>query len=166
MTWTVLGYGAFGFLLGFISGMTEGHIAQYLLGLLVAFLGGSINYFLNKQKHKAELGAVLFAFSVLCVCGISSGVYIRANNVLWNGQGPLAQTRHKADDGEAEEHDQHVNLVGAFLKSSDKTSSLGEIHAHLDNIMAKTPPEQHEIVREEVDRIAMIIEDLTMEQRK
>jgi len=79
----ILGYSAFGFLIGFISGLCEGEVAQFLLGLLIAFMGGSLGYYILKDEKKLTvLGYLLFMFSLFCCIGLTTGIFLKINRVF------------------------------------------------------------------------------------
>jgi len=66
--WMILGFGALGFLVGNLAGISSAQIVKTLLGMLFAFGGGSIIAFLkgiNAHDRKVA-GASVFAFCIAC----------------------------------------------------------------------------------------------------
>jgi hypothetical protein len=83
-TLLISGFALFGFLIGYITGITSSEISQTILTALFAFMGGKV--FLdfqeeNKQKNRTA-GAILLFFSLLFFIGLNIGVYIKVNKLL------------------------------------------------------------------------------------
>jgi len=78
-----LGYFSLGLLIGIITGITSSPIATAIIASVFTFVGGAITIGIDKVKFKREmLGGILFCFSIACLIGILTGIYIKENRLL------------------------------------------------------------------------------------
>lgn len=84
LIWFFLGQAAFGLLIGLFVGLSVSEVVVSVIGLLFAFVGGSI-LVLIKGKTDRQLSVIGVSVTVLCmfiIAGTFSGIYMRVNNVL------------------------------------------------------------------------------------
>jgi hypothetical protein len=80
---TALAYGFLGLLVGVISGLTDSAISLTLFATLFTFVGGTAAYFLQMKPSERKLvSSVILSFSLCCLIGLLSGIYIKVNRVL------------------------------------------------------------------------------------
>lgn len=86
--WFLLGQGFFGLLIGSMVGLSISPVVGAVLGLLFAFLGGSI-IMLIKDKDAGQLafiGKCISVLSVFIMLGVVAGVNVREGNLFLLGQ--------------------------------------------------------------------------------
>jgi hypothetical protein len=84
MMWILIAFGALGFLIGNIAGLTASSVSTSLLSLLFAFGGGSVIAFIHKldQEHRRLAAQAIFALSVACFIGLYAGILVSEWQVL------------------------------------------------------------------------------------
>jgi hypothetical protein len=82
--WIPLGFGALGFLIGNLVGLSSTPIVKQVVGLLFAFAGGSVLAFIRKLKaqDRKTAGAAIFALSLACTLGLYIGVLTKTHHLL------------------------------------------------------------------------------------
>lgn len=98
------GFAAFGLLIGLITGLTSSAISGAIITALFAFVGGKIllNFDGKKPGVQINIGIVILGFSLFCVTGILSGIYIKVNQVLtitYTVKSNQSPTSSKKDSG-------------------------------------------------------------------
>ena len=91
--WFITGQAFFGFLIGVLCGLSISPVVGTLFGLLFFFIGGSLLVLITgKTDHQIKfIGKSLSALSLFMVLGASSGIYLRANDLLTKKSIPLFQ---------------------------------------------------------------------------
>jgi len=82
--WLAFAFAMLGLLIGTLVGLTSESVVQSLLGLLFAFMGGSVIALLGKltaEDRKAASQAIA-ALSVACLIGIYSGIVVTQHRLL------------------------------------------------------------------------------------
>lgn len=76
--WILIAFGALGFLIGNIAGMTASSVSTSLLSLLFAFGGGSVIALIQKldKEHRKLAAQAIFALSVACFIGLYTGILV------------------------------------------------------------------------------------------
>lgn len=78
-----LAYACLGLLVGVISGLTDSSISLTLFATLFTFTGGTAAYFLQMRPSERKLVSIIVLFfSISCLGGLLSGIYIKVNRVL------------------------------------------------------------------------------------
>ena len=80
----IVGFSFFGYLIGYMTGITSSEIAQASLTALFAFMGGKIFIDFQKQadiKNKVT-GVILTLFSIFFFLGLNTGIYIKINRIF------------------------------------------------------------------------------------
>jgi len=74
--WIILGLAALGFLIGNLVGLTASSVVTPLLGLLFAFVGGSVLGLFHKldERDRILAGRGVLALSLLCLVGTWTGI--------------------------------------------------------------------------------------------
>jgi hypothetical protein len=82
--WMVLGFGALGFLIGNIVGLSATSVVTQLISFLFALVGGSLLAFLHKlnEKDRRLAGAALLSLSLAAVAGMYLGVLVTEYRLL------------------------------------------------------------------------------------
>lgn len=83
-TWLYIGQALFGLVIGFMVGLSVSPVVSTIIGLMFAFVGGSI-IVLIKGRSDDELevtGKSITAMSLLMMLGLVAGIIFRANNLL------------------------------------------------------------------------------------
>jgi hypothetical protein len=82
--WMVFGFGALGFLIGNLVGLSSTPIVKSVVGLLFAFGGGSIIAFIKGiDAHDRKIaGASILALSLACTFGVYSGILVKTYHLL------------------------------------------------------------------------------------
>ena len=80
----IIGFGFFGFLIGFITGLTSTDVSKTILTALFALIGGKLFLNLDSKTIKVQTrnGLMLGVFAIFCVGGIIAGIFIKVNHLL------------------------------------------------------------------------------------
>lgn len=84
LSWFLIGQSFFGVLIGFMVGLSISPVVSTVLGLMFAFIGGSL-FVLIKGRSEDELafiGKSITALSLFIMLGVVIGIITRTNDVL------------------------------------------------------------------------------------
>jgi hypothetical protein len=82
--WLGFAFATLGLLIGTLVGLTAESVVQSLLGLLFAFMGGSVIALLGKlsSEDRKAAGQAIAALSISCLIGIYSGIIVTQYHLL------------------------------------------------------------------------------------
>lgn len=83
-----VGFASLGLLVGSVAGLSTAELTTMLLGLLFAFMGGSVIALLQKLDDDARraAGVALATFSIAATVGLYGGMLLRLNDFLVVGE--------------------------------------------------------------------------------
>lgn len=81
------GFGAFGIVVGLLTGLTQSEIVKPLIAALFVLIGGSLAAFLHKLNNlqQRRSGIALALVSIGLIAGVLSGIVVREHRLLGGG---------------------------------------------------------------------------------
>jgi hypothetical protein len=94
--WLAMSFVALGFLIGNLIGLTAASVVASVLGLLFAFLGGSVIALLRRLSadDRRAAGQALCGLSTGCLAGLYVGILVSERQLLSAGQHRLSAARN------------------------------------------------------------------------
>ena len=91
--WLISGLLVLGLLIGNLVGMTAQSVVTALLGLLFAFVGGSLIALMGKlaSSDRQLAGKCILSLSLGCLLGTYTGIFVSENQLLSNSDTPSSR---------------------------------------------------------------------------
>jgi len=147
ISWLYIGQSFFGFLIGYMVGLSISPIVSTVLGLMFAFIGGSL-IVLIKGKSETELeviGKSITALSSFMLIGIAMGIFFKANDVLnstvwtkFNSDKPLYQLSEPLNLQDIiylGKKDEYAGLICSILKNRENKTEININKTQLTNLI-------------------------------
>jgi len=114
-----VGFSGFGYLIGYICGLTSSPVSNTLVIALFSFLGGKLfqdMYSFDGKKAKIS-GIILLLFSIFFFLGLNSGILVKVNQFLTIKQSLKSSKRLLQLEGQID-----TNIT--YLRSDEFLNSL------------------------------------------